>query len=84
MSNDEEVAYATIAAVSQAKMGQYSPLLQDVSSGGGLGADARTLARMLVNEEKKVLQDLRLQLMSVVSCRSKYFPGEAPSTPEQE
>ncbi|CAM9170747.1 unnamed protein product, partial [Ectocarpus fasciculatus] len=66
MSNDEEVAYATIAAVSQAKMGQYSPLLQDASSGGDLGADARTLARMLVNEEKKVLQDLRLQLMSVI------------------
>lgn len=70
MSNNEEVAYATIAAVSQAKMGQYSPLLQDATINAGegtLGADARTLARMLVNEEKKVLQDLRLQLMSVVS-----------------
>lgn len=73
MSNDEEVAYATIAAVSQAKMGHYSPLLQDAKSNdgeGALGADARTLARMLVKEEKNILQDLRLQLMSVVSCRS--------------
>lgn len=85
MSGDEEVAYATIAAVSQAKMRLYHPLLQDASSktsksaegkesegGAEVGADARTLAKMLVTEEKKVLSDLRLQLMSVVS-RSPNF-----------
>lgn len=68
MSCDEEVAYATIAAVSQAKMGLYSPLLKDAnSSPSAIGADARALAKMLVTEEKKVLHDLRHQLMSVVS-----------------
>ncbi len=68
MSSDEEVAYATIAAVSQAKMGSYSPLLEgenDASS--AIGGDAKMLAKMLVKEEKKVLYDLRQQLMSVVS-----------------
>ena len=66
MSADEEVAYATIAAVSQAKMGRYSPLLEDAESSSAIGADAKTLAKMLVKEEKKVLSDLRQQLMSVV------------------
>lgn len=80
MGNDEEVAYATIAAVAQAKMGQYSPLLDSSGDAGGggkdaqepeqtIGADARTLAEMLVREEKKVLGDLRMQLMSEVSPR---------------
>lgn len=77
MSNDEEVAYATIAAVAQAKVGQYSSLLDGGDAGKGhkgmketekaIGADARTLAEMLVREEKKVLSDLRMQLMSEVS-----------------
>ncbi|CAM9408993.1 unnamed protein product [Scytosiphon promiscuus] len=76
MSGDEEVAYATIAAVSQAKMRLYHPLLQDAAEktseggagegGGAVGADARMLAKMLMTEEKKVLSDLRLQLMSVI------------------
>lgn len=67
MSSDEDVVFATIAAVSQAKMGLYSPLLKDASKGSSaIGADARTLAKMLVKEEKKVLCDLRQQLMSVV------------------
>lgn len=79
MSNDEEVAYATIAAVAQAKGGQYSSLLDGGDAGKGdkggketektIGADARTLAEMLVREEKKVLSDLRMQLMSEVSPR---------------
>lgn len=74
MSSDEDVVFATIAAVSQAKMGLYSPLLEDASnSSSGIGADARTLAKMLVKEEKKVLCDLRQQLMSVVSHRV-HFP----------
>lgn len=68
MSSDEEVAYAAIAAVSQAKMGLYSPLLKDANSDSTeIGPDARMLAKMLVTEEKKVLSDLRHQLMSVVS-----------------
>ncbi|CAM9376387.1 unnamed protein product, partial [Laminaria digitata] len=85
MSGDEEVVYATIAAVAQAKMGQYSHLLDaEKTEGGGeggegrggsaeeekerqaIGADARTVAEMLVTEEKKVLGDLRVQLMSEV------------------
>ncbi|CAM9607060.1 unnamed protein product, partial [Hapterophycus canaliculatus] len=81
MSGDEEVAYATIAAISQAKMRLYHRLLQDGTRKTGegeasegeagegeaaVGPDARTLAKMLVTEEKKVLSDLRLQLMSVV------------------
>jgi len=70
MSSDEDVVFATVAAVSQAKMGLYSPLLSDAStSPSAIGADARTLAKMLVKEEKKVLCDLRQQLMSVVSRR---------------
>lgn len=72
MSSDEEVAYATIAAVSQAKMGCYSPLLEDENNvSSAIGADAKTLAKMLVEEEKKVLYDLRQQLMSVV--RTPFF-----------
>lgn len=68
MSSDEDVVFATIAAVSQAKMGLYSPLLEDASeNSAAIGADTRTLAKMLVKEEKKVLCDLRQQLMSVVS-----------------
>ena len=80
MSGDEEVVYATIAAVAQAKMGQYSPLLDAGKTGGGdtgggaegekrqaVGADALTVAEMLVAEEKKVLGDLRVQLMSEVN-----------------
>lgn len=81
MSNDEEVAYAAVAAVAQAKMGQYSPLLhEDRESGDGIdgdaaeaverpaiGADARVVARMLVSEEKSVLTDLKVQLMGAVS-----------------
>lgn len=85
MSSDEEVAFAAIAAVSQAKMGLYSPLLKDAnSSSTAIGADARTLAKMLVTEEKKVLNDLRHQLMSVVShpaCRSVcplFLPAALP------
>lgn len=70
MSHDEELVYAAIAAVAQAKIEQYSPLLEDEGcgpEGEGIGADARTLAGMLANEEKGVLGDLRLQLMSEVS-----------------
>lgn len=76
MSSDEEVAYAAIAAVAQAKMGQYSSLLDAdgvgecgkgaKKTGQAIGADARTLAEMLAREEKKVLGDLRVQLMSEV------------------
>eukprot|EP00752_Nemacystus_decipiens_P007082 g6345.t1 len=67
MSSDEDVVYATIAAVSQAKMGLYNPLLEDASdTSSAIGADARSLAKMLVKEEKKVLCDLRQQLMSVI------------------
>lgn len=79
MSCDEEVNYAAIAAVSQAKMALYSPLLKDENiNSTAVGADARTLAKMLVAEEKKVLGDLRHQLMSVVShsayCGVRPFP----------
>lgn len=76
MSNDEEVAFAAIAAVAQAKMGQYDPVSKAGGGGGGgkgsketgesVGADAKTLAEMLVREEKKVLGDLRVQLLSEV------------------
>lgn len=81
MSTDEEVAYATIVAVAQAKTGQYSPLVNNdggelggeerpkneaEESGQSIGTDAKTLAEMLVMEEKKVLGDLRMQLMSEV------------------
>lgn len=70
MSSDEDVAFATIAAVSQAKMRLYSPFLEDASkNSSAIGADAKTLATMLVKEEKSVLCDLRQQLMSVVSRR---------------
>ena len=37
MSGDEEVVYATIAAVAQAKLGQYSPLLGAGQTGEGAG-----------------------------------------------
>ena len=85
MSGDEEVVYATIAAVAQAKMGQYSPLLgagqTGEGAGGGakeekqqaIGADARAVAGMLVAEEKKVLGDLRVQLMSEVIRKKRYL-----------
>lgn len=74
MSSDEDIVFATIAAVSQAKMGLYSPLLEDASN----NSSARTLAKMLVKEEKKVLCDLRQQLMSVVSRRVHFrCAGEA-------
>ena len=77
MSNDEEVAYAAIAAVAQAKIEQYSSVLDRDKRGvcskqGGevgrpIGADARAAAEMLVAEEKAVLVDLKLQLMGAVS-----------------
>lgn len=70
MSSDEDVVFAAIAAVSQAKMGLYSPLLEDASKKlPTIAADAISLANMLVKEEKKVLCDLRQQLMSVVRSR---------------
>lgn len=84
MSSDEEVAFAAIAAVAQAKIGQYSPLLGAGSSVGmsqkgsedestqAVGTDAKALALMLVKEEKKVLSDLRIQLMSEVGLLLEY------------
>eukprot|EP00903_Cladosiphon_okamuranus_P013171 g12284.t1 len=67
MSSDEDVIFATVAAVSQAKMGLYSPILGDATEKSSvIGADTRTVAAMLVKEEKKVLRDLRQQLMSVI------------------
>ncbi|CAM9182197.1 unnamed protein product [Ascophyllum nodosum] len=76
MSNDEEVAYAAIAAVAQAKIEQYSSVLDRDKRGvcskqGGevgrpIGADARAAAEMLVAEEKAVLVDLKLQLMGAI------------------
>lgn len=78
MSNDEEVAYATVAAMAQAKLGQYSPLLLESGDSGNaaeaverlaIGSDARVVAGMLVSEEKSILTDLKVQLMGVVSSR---------------
>lgn len=78
MSNDEEVAYAAVAAVAQAKLGQYSPLLLEGGDSGNateaverlaIGADTRVVAGMLVSEEKSVLTDLKVQLMGAVSSR---------------
>ncbi|CAM9139676.1 unnamed protein product, partial [Sphacelaria rigidula] len=80
MSSDEEVAYAAIAAIAQAKAREYR-CIRGVGGGGsepinggnnpvgegqGVGVDAESLAGMLVNEEKTVLNDLRMQLMSEV------------------
>lgn len=73
MSSDEEVAYAAIAAIAQAKAGQYCLRAgekgNDASkeTGQAIGTDAKTLAGMLVSEEKTVLNDLRMQLMSEVN-----------------
>ena len=78
MSGDEEVIYSTIAALAQAKMGDYSIGLDRLGQAQevigftkderqAIGADAFTVAEMLVAEEKKVLADLRVQLMSEVN-----------------
>lgn len=63
----EEAVYATMVAIALAKSGQYcgscrtSHQLQE-----GIGGDARTLATMLVTEEKEILKSLRMQLIAEV------------------
>lgn len=72
MTNDEEVVYAAIIAVAEAKARQYKETIEPgdkdaISPVGHMGDDASTLAGMLVAEEKKILKDLKLQLMTEVS-----------------
>ncbi|CAM9142895.1 unnamed protein product [Choristocarpus tenellus] len=80
VSSDPEVVYGTIASIAQAKLGQYSSAFrsdesthasaegeEEVAVPGGMARrDALSLARMLVAEEKKILKDLRVQLMTEV------------------
>lgn len=74
MGMDEEMIYATVAAVAQAKAAMYKvgSGTQEAKEGaqraGAIGADARMLAAMLVAEEREVLKDLRVQLMCEVRC----------------
>lgn len=72
MSSDEQVAYAAIAAIAQAKAGDYCHPGGEKGNEVGeereqaIGTDAKSLAGMLVGEEKAVLNDLRMQLMSEI------------------
>lgn len=79
MSSDEQVAYAAIAAIAQAKAGDYCHPGGEKGNEVGeereqaIGTDAKSLAGMLVGEEKAVLNDLRMQLMSEVRASYVIF-----------